>query len=316
MFNDYFYKWYPEIYRDNTLHLTAEQDGIYRRLIDHYMISRQPLPDNEAALARIAGVDISTMVATLVELRLFFGSTNGKLTHGFCDKLLDEQDARSRKQSDRGKKSAEKRKIKAIDKQANFNAGSTTASTALQQIEIEKEIKKERVTNVTLKKESFYSEEFETFWTTYPKNKGSKKTAGEKYESAIRSGISHEQLRAGARAYADDIKRQGTELQYIAHAATWLHQKRWDVDYTDDKPSAARTPNGKYDNRDPATRARDIGESIIAKRNAAEAERLRAESKPTDHPTLPNICQPENIRREGGNDGIPRPNVSGNSGGL
>ena len=41
------FPWYPERYKNKTLHLTVEQGGIYRRLIDHYMETRQPLPDND-----------------------------------------------------------------------------------------------------------------------------------------------------------------------------------------------------------------------------------------------------------------------------
>ena len=50
------FPWYPALYRADTMHLTAEQDGVYRRLIDHYMETRQPLPDSDVALARIAGI--------------------------------------------------------------------------------------------------------------------------------------------------------------------------------------------------------------------------------------------------------------------
>ncbi len=52
------YPWHYRRYKEKTLHLTAEQDGIYRRLTDCYMETRKPLPDNDLALARIAGVDI------------------------------------------------------------------------------------------------------------------------------------------------------------------------------------------------------------------------------------------------------------------
>lgn len=236
MFNDYFYKWYPEIYRNNTLHLTAEQDGIYRRLIDHYMLSRQPLPDNDAALARIAGVDISTMVATMVKLRLFFGSTDGKLTHDFCNRMLDEQDSYSKKQSEKGIRSAKKRKLKAIEKQRELNSGLTVVQPSLNQASTkEKDKEKDKEYRESDKSLSVCASDFETFWTTYPKNNGSKQEALKKYGIAIKSGITSEQLRAGARAYAEHVFREGTERRYIAHAATWLNQKRWEVDYTADK---------------------------------------------------------------------------------
>lgn len=54
------FKWYPAIYVADTVHLSAEQDRIYRRLIDRYMRTRQPLPDNDNALARIAEVSLDS----------------------------------------------------------------------------------------------------------------------------------------------------------------------------------------------------------------------------------------------------------------
>ena len=40
------------------MHLNPFQDGCYLRLVDHYMETRQPLADNDAALARIIGISV------------------------------------------------------------------------------------------------------------------------------------------------------------------------------------------------------------------------------------------------------------------
>ncbi len=50
------YRFNIDAYRLDTLHLDPYQDGCYRRLIDHYMQSKQPLPNNDHALARIIGI--------------------------------------------------------------------------------------------------------------------------------------------------------------------------------------------------------------------------------------------------------------------
>lgn len=104
---------------------------------------------------------------------------------------------------------------------------------------------KETYRKETEKKDTSCASDFETFWTTYPKNNGSKQEALKKYGIAIKSGITSEQLIAGARAYADYVAREGTERRFIAHAATWLHQRRWEIEYTADKPKAAKQPTGK-----------------------------------------------------------------------
>jgi len=103
------FKWYPALYEADTAHLTAEQDGIYRRLIDRYMQTRQPLPDNDNALARYAGVSIDSWCHASAIVKAFFRQSEGRLYHDFCDKNLDEQDQVSNKKSMIGKKGAEKR---------------------------------------------------------------------------------------------------------------------------------------------------------------------------------------------------------------
>ena len=104
------YPWYPAIYKADTIHLTAEQDGIYRRLIDHYMETRQPLPNNDAALARIAGITLdSWAIAAAIILPFFTPTKNGKLHLKRCDAELERQDGRNRLQSEKGKSGAKKR---------------------------------------------------------------------------------------------------------------------------------------------------------------------------------------------------------------
>ena len=104
------FPWYPERYKNKTLHLTAEHDGIYRRLIDHYMESRQPLPDNDYALARISGVDNECFRHASSIIRAFFKKDNkGNLTHETCNQLLDEQDNQAKFRTERAVKAANKR---------------------------------------------------------------------------------------------------------------------------------------------------------------------------------------------------------------
>jgi uncharacterized protein YdaU (DUF1376 family) len=109
------YPFYPALYRSHTMHLTAEQDGIYRRLIDYYMESRQPLPDNDFALARIASVDTDCFKHASSILRAFFEQSNGLLKHKKCDELLDEQDLKSKFYAKRAKKAASIRHGKTKD---------------------------------------------------------------------------------------------------------------------------------------------------------------------------------------------------------
>lgn len=109
MSSDFWFPLYPEKWDDDTLHLTAEQDGIYFRLIRHYMKTREPLPDNDIALARIAGVnEINWLNAKRIVIA-YFTHANGMFFHEFCDQILDIQDKRSKMRSKSAEKAAKKR---------------------------------------------------------------------------------------------------------------------------------------------------------------------------------------------------------------
>ena len=97
------YKWFPARYKADTMHLTAEQDGIYRRLIDHYMETTQPLPDSVAALARIAGVSSSELEGNWPILCHFFRENQGKLHLKICDELIQDREQKAQRFSEYGK---------------------------------------------------------------------------------------------------------------------------------------------------------------------------------------------------------------------
>ena len=116
--------------------------------------------------------------------------------------------------------------------------------------EVSKKESKKRKTN---KKENSYSQNFEKFWDAYPKNNGSKFECWKKYQATENLGVPFETLYAGAKRYADKCEIDATEIKYIAHGATWLHQRRWEVKYTDEIQkdgyrNGNTTGNKLYDN--------------------------------------------------------------------
>jgi len=117
MSKDFWFPWYPALYKADTRHLTAEQDGIYRRLIDEYMETREPLPDNDIALARIAGVSEIKWLDAARILRAYFTHADGMLFHKKCDQELDIQDKRSKKRTLSAEKAAKIRWSKSEIKQ-------------------------------------------------------------------------------------------------------------------------------------------------------------------------------------------------------
>lgn len=100
------YPFYPTDYKRKTYHLTLAQDGAYRRLIDEYMITRAPLPDDDMALARILVITPQEWAEIAPVVRAFFWAGNGVLRHKTCDGQLAAQDLRQLRYSKRGKKAA------------------------------------------------------------------------------------------------------------------------------------------------------------------------------------------------------------------
>jgi uncharacterized protein YdaU (DUF1376 family) len=139
---DRWYPWYPLKFRRNTQHLSLAEDGAYRRLIDEYMTTGEPLPDNDLALARIVGVGKDEWLALAPAVRPFFEASNGKLVHDRCHKELMQQASLKHAYSMRGQSGADarwkdhrenKRKNKALMLQASAKHACSVLSDATRQ---------------------------------------------------------------------------------------------------------------------------------------------------------------------------------------
>lgn len=103
------YPWYWAKYESDTLHLTLEQDAIYRRIIDWYISHQQSIPDNDQAISTIARISREKWAEHAIIIREFF-KTQGKHLHlKRADELIARQHAYSEKRSDIGRKAAETR---------------------------------------------------------------------------------------------------------------------------------------------------------------------------------------------------------------
>jgi uncharacterized protein YdaU (DUF1376 family) len=103
--------WYPFFvgdYRRDTARLSCEQHGAYRQLIDEYWITG-PLPDDDAVLARIVGLDVRTWRKHRPHIVRFFTVDCGVWRHGRIDRELEAAKARKEKAGSRAKAGAEAR---------------------------------------------------------------------------------------------------------------------------------------------------------------------------------------------------------------
>ena len=212
------YPFYPALYRAATIHLTAEQDGIYRRLIDYYMESRRPLPDNDFALARISGVDISCFKHSSSTIKAFFVHADGVLTHDKCDAMLDKQDEKTRFHQARAKKAANARHSKTNDLCLKPATSKREAMLGDARERVESRDKKESISpNVP----------FDEFWERYPR-KENRKGALKAYETAIKKGFTHENIIGGIERHGEVWQSYPADRRkFIPHASTWLNGERW-----------------------------------------------------------------------------------------
>ena len=162
-----------------------------------------------------------------------------------------------------------------------------------------------------------YTPEFLFFWEKYPRRDGSKSEAFKNYQAAIKKGFTHAGIIAGLEKFRIHVDSNKIGQKYIAHASTWLSQCRWESDYDNTKPYLDAKPGGS--NSDPASVARDIGESIIAKRQAARLAGDSVAREPAspgriDTIAIPDLRQPESLRGQGFDDGISGRDVSGGFG--
>jgi len=66
---------------------------------------------------------------------------------------------------------------------------------------------------------------FDEFWSIYPKRVG-KAEARKSWDKAVtKIKIDPKDIIDGAKRYA--AAKRGTDVQYVAHASTWLNQQRW-----------------------------------------------------------------------------------------
>lgn len=225
--NIFCYSFHISDFRRSTAHMTHEQKGVYRELLDAYYFSSGNLPAELAALSRIVSVHTdSERTALAGAVAKFFDIKNGKLTHKRADLEIGKIRAKSlsAKASAEAKyrKRREKEPCERISERSANGHANAMLITNQEPITIFKESEREKPIST--------QENFAEFWSIYPRHVA-KQSALKAYNQARQRGVSHEDIIAGARQFADECR--GREQRWIAHPATWLNAGRWD-----DEPGA------------------------------------------------------------------------------
>ncbi len=86
---------------------------------------------------------------------------------------------------------------------------------------------------------------FAAFWAAYPERRPNPRALAEKeFARAIKAGAAADDLVAAAGAYAAEVKRLGTAMEFVVHAATFLRQQRWRDYLAPAEPIGAPTVGG------------------------------------------------------------------------
>lgn len=115
----FYFSWFPTIFAADTQHLTLAEDGAYRRLIDHYMVTRAGPLDNDAALARIVGIGLDEWMKIQAVVKSFFKpdpNRTGYLLHSVCQELIEKDAERIQFAKANGSKGGRKKALKNNEK--------------------------------------------------------------------------------------------------------------------------------------------------------------------------------------------------------
>lgn len=227
--------WYPHDiadYNNDTLHLSAEQDGIYIRLIRWYYREERPLPDDDAKLAGIAHVTLEKWLEHAAVIRAFFvtrDTTNSHplvLHHKRCDEVILTQSKRRRDWNKRQKKLRKHNILRDVTRDTSV---SNAPRGEERNIDID--------TNVSISSSpASPSMSFDEFWKVYPRKEG--KQAAEREFKRQRAKLPPAaELKASIERY---IANKKPDIDYC-HPRNWLSQGRWLDEISDKTPAPVET---------------------------------------------------------------------------
>lgn len=238
----FYYPAYPTIWQSDTSHLTLAEDGAYHRLVDHYMLTRSPLPEDDRSLARILGVGLDEWLIVKAAVVAFFKPLNGRLMHTFCDAILAEDNARISRARINGKGGGRP----SVSKQREITHSVTTS----------KPLGSPNTTqhNTTQNKTPLPPEgdgeifpleasvHFESFMAVYP-SRANRKDALTAFNEALKKTTLLILLAKGAE-YGRSVV--GKEDKYIQAAGRWLDNERWKETF-----KTAEKTNSPYSRENP-----------------------------------------------------------------
>ena len=210
----HYYKFEISVWNLHTAHLTLVEEAVYRRLIDHYYDTEQPIgSDFNAMLRRLRLEDYRDEVVII--LNEFFQQVDNGFRNKHCDQKIADYKKQKKINKINGKSGGRPKK--------QLETHSVTDGLPLVTLTTnnkQETINNKQLANLTL-------ERFELFWKSYPR-KISKDSAK---KSWLKINPDDELMEKIVKAVSYQ-KLSEREEKFIPHASTWLNGKRWEDEIT------------------------------------------------------------------------------------
>lgn len=266
------YAFYPEDYRRRAGHLNFVQDAAYRRLLDQYYQRELPLPVDMPAVHRLVGAFTKQeQQAVSAVLSEFFTLEDDGWHNQRADEELAAASEICEARTKSAKTAAAKRwqshtgrsaignadgnasrmpDAKQKDAHLHLQPQSQSDSNKSDKSELRSDSSKNGIEqpellpdskpNSTTRRQKNTDEislEFDYWYQEYPRHEA-RGDAEKAYRQARKSGVSADELLAGAKRYAG--QRRGEDAKFTKLPATWLRARCW-LDETPQQPA----PNGE-----------------------------------------------------------------------
>ncbi|KKL11339.1 hypothetical protein LCGC14_2546830 [marine sediment metagenome] len=224
---------YPGDYLRDTAHLTTQEHGAYLLLIFHYWGRFSPPKDDDVMLARIINISLRQWKRIRPVIQEFFDVRDGKWFHYRIEAEMRKASDIMMKRSEAGKKSDAKRNTCSThDEHMGCGPSPSPSPSPSKDLKVKNNVLSEAESTTPAKHK--YTSLFEEFWKAYPVKRG-KGAAFKAYKRARASGVNNAALIAAI----SEARQKSPEWAkgYIQHPATWLNQRGWENEFTEEASS-------------------------------------------------------------------------------
>lgn len=219
------FPFYPSDFIHGTMFMRSEEVGAYMRLLC-FQWEHGNIPDDSTKLIKITGLTHKKLDTVLEK---FIKDEGGAYINARLERVRSEREAYQKRQSDLGKKGGR-------PKTNPFETEKPNESQPFSESEAKQKLPSPSPSPLTpivpngdekgTDSKSPYSEDFEDFWTSYPKKIGKGK-AYDAWEKA-KGKPDTQTILARIETHSKSEQWQKESGQYIPNPATWLNQRRWD----------------------------------------------------------------------------------------